>query len=106
MRAPGAADEQWLHQALLANATESTVIGTALLPLEGISQADAGVKFASAVTSHSMWFHAPVDLDEWPLIDQDSPVIGSGRAFGRADIWSQDGTLVASLVQESMVRLA
>jgi len=98
-------EEQWLHQALLAHASESTVIGTALLPLEGISQADATVKFTSAVTSHTMWFHAPVRMDEWVLIDQHSPLMRGGRVFGRADVWTSDGQLVASLAQESMVRI-
>lgn len=110
MRAPQLADlvdveQGWVHQALLAHASEPTVIGTALLPIEGLSQADAHVTITSAVTSHSLWFHAPFRLDEWVLVDQHSPVLGAGRAHGRADVWSRDGRLVASIAQESLVRL-
>ena len=101
---PGA-NHDTVHQALLAHASDPTVIGTALLPMEGLSQQDTNVTIPTAVTSHSMWFHAPFRLHEWVLVDQHSPVLRGGRAFGRADVWTRDGLLVASLAQESMVRL-
>lgn len=106
MRTPGLPHDESLHQALLAHATDLTLIGTALRPIEGLSQADAQVRFTSAVTSHSVWFHAPVRMDQWLLVDQSSPGLGSGRAFGRGDVWTQDGRLIASFAQESMVRMA
>jgi len=107
MRLPpdaGVEDDDWTHQSLLAHATDLTVIGTALLPVEGLSQADTGTAFHSAVTSHTLWFHAPFRLSEWVLVDQTSPVLSGGRAFGRGDVW-QHGRLVASFAQESMIRL-
>ncbi len=100
----GADDSDWTHQALLAHSTDLTVIGTALLPVEGLSQADTGTKFHSAVTSHTMWFHQPFRMDEWLLVDQHSPVLAGSRAFGRGDVWTRDGRLVASFAQESMIR--
>jgi acyl-CoA thioesterase-2 len=100
----GAEDSDWTHQALLAHATDLTIIGTALLPVEGLSQADTGTKFHSAVTSHTLWFHAPFRLDEWVLVDQVAPVLNGSRGFGRGDVWTSDGRLVASFAQESMVR--
>jgi acyl-CoA thioesterase-2 len=98
------ADDDWTHQALLAHATDLTVIGTALLPVEGLSQADTGTKFHSAVTSHTLWFHQPFRMDDWVLVDQVSPVLAGSRGWGRGDIWTQDGRLVASFAQESMIR--
>lgn len=98
-------DHQWAHQALLAYATDLTIIGTALLPVEGYSQADTGTKLHTAVTSHTMWFHSPFRTDDWLLVTQYSPVLTGGRAFGRGDVWTQDHRLVASFAQESMVRL-
>lgn len=100
----GAEDSDWTHQALLAHATDLTVIGTALLPVEGLSQADTGTKFHSAVTSHTLWFHQPFRMDEWILVDQVSPVLAGSRGFGRGDVWTIDGRLVASFAQESMIR--
>jgi acyl-CoA thioesterase-2 len=100
----GAEDDDWTHQALLAHATDLTVIGTALLPVEGLSQADTGTRFHSAVTSHTLWFHESFRMDDWVLVDQHSPVLAGSRAFGRGDVWTHDGRLVASFAQESMVR--
>lgn len=105
MRTPSLPDSPGLHQALLAYATDLTIIGTALRPAEGLSQADTMTKFHSAVTSHSLWFHQPLRVDEWLLIDQVSPVVAGSRAFGRGDVWSSDGRLVASFAQESMIRM-
>lgn len=105
MRAPGAPDELSLNQALLAHGTDMTLIGTALRPFPELSQADTMVKFHSAVTSHTMWFHRPFQLANWTLIQQQSPIATAGRTFGRGDVYTQDGTLVASFAQEAMVRM-
>jgi acyl-CoA thioesterase-2 len=92
-----------VHQALLAHATDLTLIGTALRPFEGLSQADSTVAIHTAVTSHTLWFHQPFRADEWLLVVQQSPVVAQGRAFGRGDVFAGD-ELVASFAQESMVR--
>ena len=63
------------HQALLAHATDLTIIGTALRPFEGVSQADSTVTLHTAVTSHSLWFHQPFRMNEWLLLSQSSPVV-------------------------------
>jgi acyl-CoA thioesterase-2 len=105
MKTPQLPESPALHQALLAYATDLTVIGTALRPAEGLSQADSTVRFHSAVTSHSLWFHQPFRADDWLLVDQCSPVVAGSRAYGRGDVWSADGRLVASFAQESMIRM-
>ena len=105
MRTPALPDDPAVHQALLAYATDLTVIGTALRPVDGLSQADTMTKFHSAVTSHTLWFHQPLRADDWLLVDQHSPVLAGGRAYGRGDVWSADGRLVASFAQESMIRM-
>lgn len=92
-----------VHQALLAHATDLTLIGTALRPFDGLSQADSTVTLHSAVTSHTLWFHQPFRVDDWLLITQRSPVVAGGRAFGRGDVFAGE-QLVASFAQESMVR--
>lgn len=92
------------HQALLAHATDLTIIGTALRPFDGVSEADSTVTLHTAVTSHTLWFHRPFRVDEWLLFVQSSPVVANGRAFGRGDVFTQAGEVVASFAQESMVR--
>jgi acyl-CoA thioesterase-2 len=92
-----------VHQALLAHATDLTIIGTALRPFDGVSQADTMITLHTAVTSHTLWFHQPFRVDAWLLLDQHSPVVANGRAYGRGDVYAGD-ELVASFAQESMVR--
>ncbi len=106
MRAAGLSgeDRPTVHQALLAHATDLTLIGTSLRPFEGLSQADSTVALHTAVTSHSMWFHQPVRLDDWLLVAQTSPVVANGRGFGRGEVFTEDGEVVASFAQESMIR--
>lgn len=104
MRAPALGDDRSVHQALLAHATDLTIIGTALRPFEGVSQADSTVTLHTAVTSHTLWFHQPFRLDEWVLLAQASPVVSRGRAFGRGDVFTAAGECVASFAQESMIR--
>jgi acyl-CoA thioesterase-2 len=105
MRAPELPDDRTLHRALLAHATDLTLIGTALRPFPGVSQLDAHVTVRTAVTTHTLWFHRPFRLDEWLLLRQESPVAAHGRAYGRGDVFTATGDLVASYAQESMVRL-
>ena len=97
-------DDRTVHQALAAYATDLTVIGTALRPHEGVSQADAHVRFHTAVTSHQLWFHRPFRMDEWCLVHQTVPVAAGARAFGQGHLWTEAGDLVASFAQESMIR--
>ncbi|KAG6080864.1 hypothetical protein E4U16_008094 [Claviceps sp. LM84 group G4] len=57
---------------------------------------------------HSIYFHAPgrVRADEWMFADMDSPWAGDGRGFVTQRIFARDGTLLATCVQEGVVRLA
>ena len=103
----------WMHTAMVdpelapaiaAYATDLTLIGTALRPVEGVSQRDAGTAFTSAVTSHTVWFHRPLRTDDWLLLRQHSPLLAHGRCFGRGDLLTGDGSLVASFAQEALLR--
>lgn len=94
-----------LAPAVAAYATDLTLIGTALRPLDGVSQNDAGTAFTSAVTSHSLWFHRPFRTDDWLLLRQHSPILAHGRCFGRGDVLTGDGSLVASYAQEALLRM-
>jgi acyl-CoA thioesterase II len=94
-----------LAPALAAYATDLTLIGTAIRPLDGLSQRGNGTVFTSAVTSHTLWFHRPFRTDEWLLLRQHSPLIAHGRCFGRGDILTEGGALVASYAQEALLRL-
>jgi acyl-CoA thioesterase-2 len=95
-----------LTPALTAYATDLTLIGTALRPIEGAGQRGNGTTFTSAVTSHTLWFHRPFRADEWLLLRQHSPLLAHGRCFGRGDVITRDGSLVASYGQEALLRFS
>jgi acyl-CoA thioesterase-2 len=58
----------------------------------------------AASLDHAMWFHRPFRADDWLLYAQDSPNAGGARGFARGMIFAADGTLVASVAQEGMIR--
>ncbi|MER5756423.1 acyl-CoA thioesterase domain-containing protein [Streptomyces sp. NPDC002088] len=95
-----------LGPALLTYATDLTLIGTALRPVAGVTQHDAGRAFTSAVTSHSVWFHQPLRTDSWLVLRQHSPVAAHGRCHGRGDVLTEQGELVASYTQDALLRFA
>lgn len=95
-----------LAPALAAYATDLTLIGTAVRPMPGLSQRGNGTQFTSAVTSHTVWFHRPFTTDRWLLLRQHSPLLAHGRSFGRGDLLTSDGVLVASYAQEALLRIA
>ena len=100
----GAPDDPGVSQALLAYATDGFLIGTAMRPHEGVGQAQAHVTLSTGVLSHTLTFHEPVHAGEWMLLAHHSSHAGHGRCYGRADIFREDGALVASFVQDGMIR--
>ena len=100
----GAPDDPTLNRALLAFATDGFLIGTAMRPHPGVGQALAHRTISTSVITHTLTFHDPVDPSRWMLLSQESPVAGSGRSYGRAHVFDEDGHLVASFVQENMIR--
>ena len=58
----------------------------------------------AASLDHALWFHRPFRADEWLLYAQDSPNLSGSRGFSRGLIFARDGTLVASVAQEGLLR--
>jgi acyl-CoA thioesterase len=103
-RFPGAPDDPTVNQALLAFATDGFLIGTAMRPHAGFGQSMAHRSISTSVITHTLTFHGPVDASGWLLLDQESPSAGAGRSYGRAHVFTDRGDLVASFVQENMIR--
>ncbi len=103
-RSPGLPKELCLHQALLADATDGHLIATAMRPHAGVGQAQAHRSLQTGVVAHTLSFHDPIDLDAWHLIAHESTWAGRGRAHGRANVFRGDGRLVASFVQDALLR--
>ena len=96
-------DDAALHRAVIAYASDFTLLGTSALP-HGLSWARGELKGASL--DHALWFHRPARADEWLLYATDSPWSGAGRGFNRGRIFNRAGELVASVAQEGVVRKA
>jgi acyl-CoA thioesterase len=103
-RFAGAPDHPVLDQALLAFATDGFLIGTAMRPHAGVGQAQAHRTVSTGVISHTLTFHEPCAAREWLLLSHRSTHAGHGRCYGRANVFRADGTLVASFVQDGMIR--
>jgi acyl-CoA thioesterase-2 len=58
----------------------------------------------AASLDHALWFHRPFRADEWLLYTQDSPSASGARGFSRGLIFTRDGSLVASVAQEGLIR--
>ncbi len=100
----GAPGDPATDQALLAFATDGFLIGTAMRPHAGVGQSQAHVTLTTGVVSHTLTFHEPCSAGDWMLIQNRSPYAGHGRAYGRADVFDRNRNLVASFVQDSMIR--
>jgi len=103
-KAPALPDFAPVHQAVLAWATDGFLIATALRPHAGVGQDDAHRGLSTGVVGHTIVFHEPFRADEWLLLAHHSPYAGRGRTFGTADVFTEDGRIVASYVQTNMVR--
>lgn len=90
-----------LARCLLAFASDMTILDTCLLP-HGIAWSDPALQAASI--DHALWFHTTPDLNEWHLNAQDSPRASGSRGLNRGLIFARDGTLVASVMQEGLIR--
>ena len=104
VRLPAVTDDPVMAQALLAYGTDGFLIGTAMRPHPGLGQNMAHRDIATGVVSHTLTFHEPVPLGSWLLMAHEGAWAGRGAAYGRAHVFTEDGTLLASFVQESMIK--
>ncbi|CAO5239823.1 acyl-CoA thioesterase [Frankia sp. AgKG'84/4] len=100
----GAPDDPATSRALIAFATDSFLVATAMRPHLGVGQSQAHVTLSTGVLSHTITFHQPCDAGSWLLLRQHSDFAGAGRTHGRGEIFTADGQLVASFTQDGMIR--
>jgi acyl-CoA thioesterase-2 len=91
-----------IQSAVLAYLSDMTLLDTSTFA-HGRAIFDPDIQAASL--DHAMWFHRPHPLDGWLLYSQDSPSTQGGRGFTRGTIYGEDGTLIASVAQEGLIRL-
>src|SRR5262245_18199462 len=94
-------DDPAIHQCVLAYASDMMLLDTALVP-HGRTVFERDIMAASL--DHALWLHRPFRADDWLLYAQDSPNMIGARGLSRGLIFARDGTLVASVAQEGLVR--
>jgi acyl-CoA thioesterase II len=95
-------DDPRLHTAVLAYVSDLTLLSTTLIR----HQLTPHTQVQIASLDHAIWFHRPARLDQWLLYDQNSPSASGSRGLATGRIFSRDGTLVATVVQEGVLRVA
>jgi acyl-CoA thioesterase-2 len=101
MRVKGALpNEPALHAALMAYASDRGLIATARMP-DGMQRGN----WSGASLDHAIWFHRPPRFDDWLLFTSESPVAHAARALIFGQMYRPDGTRVASVVQEGLIRV-
>jgi acyl-CoA thioesterase-2 len=95
-------NEARMHQVILAYASDMNLLSTAMRP-HGVHWQTPG--FQSASLDHAMWFHKAANFNDWHLYVHDSPSASDGRGLIRGSIYAEDGTLVASVAQEGLMRM-
>ena len=90
-----------VQRSVLAYASDMTLLDTSLFA-HGRAVFDPHLQVASL--DHAMWFHRPMNMEEWHLYSQDSPNTSGARGFTRGSIYNREGQLVASVAQEGLIR--
>ncbi|MFF9581560.1 acyl-CoA thioesterase [Streptomyces achromogenes] len=96
-------DDPLQHVVLATYVSDMTLLDSVLLAHGRGGWAVGDVVGASL--DHAMWFHRPFRADEWLLYDQESPTASGGRGLGQARIYTQDGRLAITVIQEGVVRV-
>ncbi|MQA01584.1 MAG: acyl-CoA thioesterase II [Streptosporangiales bacterium] len=94
-------DDPRLHACVLTYASDLSLLAASLVPHQLIIGSE-GLQTASL--DHAIWFHRPFRADEWLLYDQHSPSAGSARGLSLGRLFHLDGTLVATVAQEGLIR--
>ncbi|HEU0192328.1 MAG TPA: acyl-CoA thioesterase II [Mycobacterium sp.] len=94
-------DDPVLHTALMVYSSDTTVLDS-IITTHGLSWGFDRIFAASA--NHSMWFHRQVQFDDWVLYSTSSPVATDSRGLGTGHFFDRSGQLVATVVQEGLVK--
>jgi acyl-CoA thioesterase-2 len=94
-------DDPLLHVCLMTYASDMTLLDSVLLG-HGLTWLDGRTSGASL--DHAMWFHRPFRADRWLLYAQDSPVGSGARGLAHGEVFTAEGELVVSVMQEGLIR--
>ena len=96
-------DDPVLHNCIITYASDMTLLDTTLLP-HAVGAVETNLAMASL--DHAMWFHRPFRADEWLLYAQETPSASGGRGTATGSIFTHDGHLAVTVVQEGLLRVS
>jgi len=96
-------DDPCRHQTVLAFMSDFALLGAALLPHPYTGHSK---NLSAASLDHGLWFHRPFRADDYLLYSMDSPSASGARGFSRGSFYTREGVLVASTVQETLLRVS
>jgi len=95
-------DDPVLHACIVTYASDMTLLDTTILP-HAVGAMEESIFMASL--DHAMWFHRPFRADDWLLYVQHTPSMSGARGFARGSIYTREGALAISVVQEGLIRV-
>jgi acyl-CoA thioesterase-2 len=95
-------DDPLVHESLFAYVSDYGLLWTALQP-HGVRIGDKRLQIASL--DHTIWFHRPFRMDDWLHFSMESPNASGGRGLCFAHVYDKEGTMVATIAQEGLIRL-
>jgi len=94
-------DDPQVHQSMFTYFSDFSLLAASLVPHKILISSP---KVQPASLDHVIWFHRDFRMDEWLLYDQTSPSASGARGLSTARVFTQDGTLVATVAQEGLIR--
>lgn len=94
------ADDPRLQTVLATYLSDFTMVASIRLPHESRTVK----RYLMSTLSHSLYFHRPVRACDWHLVDHHSPVAACGRGLAQSHVYTKDGALVMTGVQEGLIR--
>ena len=102
-RVPVAADDPAVASCLLAYASDMGMVSTATLPR---AEAHDRSRLRQASLDHALWIHRPVPINGWLLFHKHTNTAQAARGLNHGEFFAEDGTLVASVAQEGLMRFS
>ena len=99
---PAIGDDPIAHRTALAFISDKGLMSTALQPHKFNPKTH---RLIGASLDHAMWFHGQIRVDQWIYYHIDSPRAARNRGFNRGSFYTQSGELIASTVQEGLIRV-
>ena len=94
-------DDPVLHTAAMIYSSDTTVLDS-IITTHGLSWGYD--RIFAVTTNHSVWFHRPVRFDEWVLYSTSSPVAADSRGLGTGHFFGRSGEVLATVIQEGIVK--